>query len=308
MASPVRLQIVHPAPDANQRVAAAERVFREVESTCTRFDPESPLMRLNAQPGQSRAVPALLGEALRASFDAYRRTEGRFDPRVLDDLVRAGYDTSFDGREPGSVVTSAAPHESWWARTRRTRAWKPTFDGDVVTVGKRAIDLGGIGKGLAVRWAMEELAGAGDAVMVEAGGDIATTGRGPDGEGWRIGVENPWNVTGDPAVVVDASDHAVATSSVRLRTWVRDGVTQHHLIDPRTGSPADTGLQSVTALASDAAWAEVWSKAAFLEGRSGIRAFADELRLALVWIDAQGNVGVSRKAQDRVVWKVSRVG
>ena len=308
MASTVRIQIVDPASDALARVRSAEDVFRDVEATCTRFDPSSALMQVNSDPKSRHVVSPLLFKALSAAHEAYVRTAGRFDPRVLDDLVRAGYDRSFEFAKPGDEVAATTETESWWSRSHR-REWKPKFDKDssAVSIGNRAIDLGGIGKGLAVRWAIESLASAGAAVLLEAGGDIATTGRGPDGHGWRVAVENPWNVEGDPAVVLDASDAAVATSSIRLRTWTVNGEAQHHLIDARTGRPAQSGLQSVTVVASDTAWAEVWSKAAFIEGKAGIRTFADDQRLAVTWIDDNGNVGVSRRAQDKVVWKVSRV-
>ena len=308
MASSVRIQIVDPTSDAQARLASVEGVFRDVEATCTRFNPASALMQVNSDPKSRHVVPPLLFNALSAAHEAYVRTAGRFDPRVLDDLVRAGYDRSFEFTKPGDKVEATTQTPSWWSRSRR-REWKPKFDKDssAVSIGNRAIDLGGIGKGLAVRWAMEYLTSAGTAVLLEAGGDIATTGRGPDGHGWRVAVENPWNVEGDPAVVLDASDAAVATSSIRLRTWTVNGATQHHLIDARTGRPAQSGLQSVTVVGNDTAWAEVWSKAAFIEGKGGIRAFADEQRLAVTWIDDNGNVGISRRAQDRVVWKVSRV-
>ena len=308
MASTVRIQIVDPTSDAQARVQSAEGVFRDVEATCTRFDPSSALMQVNKDPKSRHVVSPLLFDALTAAHEAYVRTKGRFDPRVLDDLVRSGYDRSFEFAKPGEEVAATVETESWWSRSRR-RQWKPKFDKDLfaVSIGNRAIDLGGIGKGLAVRWAMESLASAGGAVLLEAGGDIATTGRGPDGQGWRVAVENPWHVEGDPAVVIDASDAAIATSSIRLRTWTVNGAAQHHLIDARTGRPAQSGLQSVTVVANDTAWAEVWSKAAFIEGKAGIRSFADEQRLAVTWIDDNGNVGISRKAQDKVVWKVSRV-
>ena len=307
MASTVRIQIVDPTSDAQMRVQSAEGVFRDVEATCTRFDPASALMQINSDPKSRHVVSPLLFDALSAAHEAYVRTAGRFDPRVLDDLVRAGYDRSFEFAKPGDKIEATTQTPSWWSRSRR-REWKPKFDkaASSVVIGNRAIDLGGIGKGLAVRWAMESLASAGTAVLLEAGGDIATTGRGPDGHGWRVAVENPWNIEGDPAVVLDASDAAVATSSIRLRAWTVNGEAQHHLIDARTGRPAQSGLQSVTVVASDTAWAEVWSKAAFIEGKAGIRTFADDQRLAITWIDDNGNVGISRRAQDKVVWKVSR--
>ena len=80
-----------PARDATRR---ALDVFHEVERVCTRFDPRSPLMRLNAASTRWHRVPPTLYLAMREAHRAHQRTKGRFDPRVLNDLVALGYDHS----------------------------------------------------------------------------------------------------------------------------------------------------------------------------------------------------------------------
>ena len=84
--------------------------FATVQDACTRFDPDSPLMRANARPDEWHAVPPVLFDALRESYRAYVRTGGRFDPRVHDDLVRLGYDRSL--RFAGDPVETAEPGRS----------------------------------------------------------------------------------------------------------------------------------------------------------------------------------------------------
>ena len=168
------------------------------------------------------------------------------------------------------------------------------------------VDLGGIGKGLAMSWAAQRLHGAGASVLVEAGGDLVATGGGPDGDGWMVGVENP-SGAGGPAAVLALTDRACATSSVRLRRWTAGGATVHHLVDPRTGRSAESGLVSVTVVGDDPAVAEVWSKSLFVVGRAGVRAAADDRGLAALWIDDRGYVGVSAAMRPHVAWQVSRV-
>jgi thiamine biosynthesis lipoprotein len=167
--------------------------------------------------------------------------------------------------------------------------------------------MGGIGKGLALRWAAAravEVLPASCGLLLEAGGDLVAAGDPPD-EGWRIGIEDPAAATDDaePLVVVVAHDDAVASSSVRVRNWVGpDGSAVHHLLDPRTGNPARTGLIAVTVAAADPAWAEVWTKALFLAGRDGI---ADEARgrgLAAWWVDDLGRLGMTPGARLRTAW------
>ncbi|MFM9135055.1 MAG: FAD:protein FMN transferase [bacterium] len=309
MGSPVTVRVVDPASTAGAAMAAVEQHFRDVERECTRFDSQSDLMRANAAGSDWAVVGPHCWQAMRGAFDAYAETEGAFDPRVLTSLVALGYsagDTFGSGPVDVSDVDAPTP-----VRT----AWTPEFDeaSSRVRVGELPLDLGGIGKGLAVRGAREILrsAQAGRAMLVEAGGDLATVGDGPHREpgesrAWRVAVESPFGGSGS-AAVLDASDAAVATSSIRLRSWKAAGRDVHHLIDPRTGEPAQGGIASVTVIADDPAWAEVWTKVLFLQGSARAGEFARARGLAALWIDVDGTVHVSGAMAPRVLWKVPRV-
>lgn len=305
MASEIRFWVVTPGPQAEERAAAARAVVERVASTCTRFDPQSALMRANEAGRAWCEVPRECFDALSAAYDAYELTDHLFDPRVLRALTAYGYDRSlpFDAR---SIEFPEAPVQSPHRRSLRVRTWKPRFDADrlAVRVGAEPIDLGGIGKGLAVRWAAQELAGAGSAALVEAGGDVMALGAGPDGDGWMIAVENP--VGGDaPIAVLRLTDRAASTSSTRVRSWTVGDQQVHHIVDPRTGESAEADLRSVTVVGDDTAIAEVWSKSLFIVGRSGIRAAADAHRLAALWVESNGRIGVSKAMRPYVAWQVS---
>jgi thiamine biosynthesis lipoprotein len=299
MATDVNVRVVEPGPDAAAAVERVEGIFRRVEQSCTRFDPDSALMRANASPREWHEVPDECFAAISEAARAYRDTAGRFDPRVLRTLQAYGYDRSLPFAS-GGVSVEARPERPAPARG----TWRPGFDQSrgAVRLGHDPIDLGGIGKGLAVRWATAELTGSGTGFLVEAGGDCFAAGQAPDGDGWRIGVEDPRGGDG-PLAVVDATDAGVATSSIRIRRWSAGGRTVHHLIDPRTGESADSGLLAVTVRAADPAWAEVWSKALFLAGRGAMRALADEHDLAALWVDEDGFVGVSRQLRPYLLWQ-----
>ena len=213
-------------------------------------------------------------------------TNGRFDPRVLADLDRLGYRGA---PLPGAVRCPGS--------TRRV----------VERCGRHAlslprpVDLGGIGKGLALRWAAAELAAGGwHDFLLEAGGDIVARGTGPGGDPWLIGIEDPCG--GEDLAVIAATDVAVATSSIRLNRWTVDGRTVHHLIDPRTHEPADGGLLAVTVAFVDPAWAEVWSKVLFLDGRDAIAAEARSRGLAAWWVGDDGVLEMTPAARTMTVW------
>lgn len=298
MASRISVRFVSDAEpvEAERRLAEALEVFHDVDTTCTRFDPTSDLMRANAQGNEWVPVSAYCFDAIREAYAAYRRTFGRFDPRVLADLVRLGYDRSLKHAAPSYRDTTAL------IPRMALPEWRPGFRRDSleVRVGPLPVDLGGIGKGLAVRWAAAHLR-AGRGSLVEAGGDCACHGVSADGSAWRVGVEDPEDPT-QPLAVLEVHDAAVATSSVRIRSWQIAGQDVHHLIDPVSGQPGGQGLAAVTVMDADPAAAEVASKTLFLAGRRGIRTTAEHLGLAALWVDDNGVVSWSDPLVPALVW------
>jgi thiamine biosynthesis lipoprotein len=165
----------------------------------------------------------------------------------------------------------------------------------------RPLDLGGIGKGLALRWSATRIRAVGvERFLLDAGGDLVVAGPGPDGGPWLIGVEDP--AGGADRVIIGIVNGAVATSSLRRRQWVHGGRHVHHLLNPRTGEPAGDGLAAVTVVAADPAWAEVRSKALFVGGRRAIAADARADGLAAWWIDTNGALEMTPAARQLTVW------
>ena len=293
MASVVNVRLRGAVAGGENLVGAVRAVFAEVETQCTRFDPTSALMRANAAGDAWCRVPTRCYNAIREAARAYRTTAGRFDPRVLRALQTMGYDRSLPFARGVVVPGGHAPGIH--------APWQPEFDhgNSAVRVGTEPIDLGGIGKGLALRWAAECVAAECAAFLIEAGGDCYLAGDGPSGDGWQVGVEHPGDGP-DPAAVLSVRDAACATSSIRLRNWVAGGRRVHHLVDPRTGAPGGAGLQSVTVVGPDPAMAEVWSKVLFLAGREGI-AEAAAGRPAL-WVTEDGTTEMSPLMRPMVIW------
>ncbi len=281
-----------------EAVGRALDVFETVAVACTRFDSASPLMVANDEPGRWHDLPEVCASAIAEAHAAYLRTDGRFDPRVLEDLVGLGYTASL------SFTPGAASAPDGRARRRVVPPpWQPRFRGrGHVHLGGRPVDLGGIGKGLAVRWAAEALRSVSDDHLVEAGGDCTCRGRAPDGGPWRVGVEDPTGGAA-PVAVLELTDVSCATSSVRLRRWRAGNRVVHHLIDPRTGLPGGPGLTAVTVVAPDPAEAEVWSKALFLSGRAAIGEEAARRELAALWVTTDGVAACSRPMSRYLVWQ-----
>lgn len=305
MASDVAIDIAGPLTDITEKLDEAVGIFASIEASCSRFNPASPLMIANSDPHNWHSLPQIAVNVIRAGYEAYIMTEGAFDPRILNDLVRHGYDENrqFDSTTHTGVISTPRQSEPG---TRKLSEWHPEFGKEEVLLGDLPIDLGGIGKGFAVQKAMEILQDCAEGVLINAGGDIAAEGYNEDGTPWRLGVENPWDAAGQPVLVVELVDVAIATSSTRMRSWFRYGRPTHHLIDPTTGSPGGRGLVAVSAIAAVASLAEVWSKSLFLKGIDGIKEIADQRSIAAAWIDESGTVSTNEGFQELCIWGIAQ--
>jgi FAD:protein FMN transferase len=238
------------------------RVFvAELESRWSRFLASSEISVMNAMAGSPvRVSPATLTLVERA-IDGARLTSGRFDPTVLGAVVRAGYDRSFELIQP-DASRGTSPLHGGWERIVVDRA------GSTIELPEGVgFDPGGIGKGLAADLLTGELLGRGaTGVCVNIGGDLTVAGEAPGAGSWVIGVDHP--ARREPAAVIGLQRGAVATSMRTKRTIGPASEGRHHLIDPRTGEPARTGIASVSAITAAGWHAEVLAKAAFVSGVS----------------------------------------
>jgi thiamine biosynthesis lipoprotein len=262
------------APEENAEAArdAARWLFAEWEAVLSRFRSDSDLSRLNARAGAWVAVSPLLFDVTTMALEAAPATNGVFDPTLLRQLVSLGYDRTF------SALPSIAPPlgevvqpGGGWRRIRLDHDERRIF----LPAGV-ALDFGGIAKGMAADAAVERLREMGIASgCVNAGGDLATFGAPPDGDGWPIGVQGIHATR-----MITLRRGALATSGIANRQWRQGAFVRKHILDPRTGMPAETGLWSVTVAAERCAQAEVAAKAAFILGpRDGAR-FLGERKLA----------------------------
>ncbi|MFZ4719229.1 MAG: FAD:protein FMN transferase [Ilumatobacteraceae bacterium] len=234
--------------------------LRELEQAWSRFIPNSELNRLHHQAGRWVKVSHELFVALRWCKRLHDETEGRFDPSIRTALEAWGYDRTFrDIDERGTAPTRCTPSPGLSGLELRR-------DDEAVRLapGLR-IDLGGIGKGLAADMLAGDLLFMGaHGAYVSVGGDIAVAGDTPYG-GWDVPLHHPDTDLPFDFHCLDAG--GLVMSTVRMRRWQRaDGTPAHHLIDPRTGAPADTDVVAVAVAALSAARAEALAKAVIVSG------------------------------------------
>jgi len=262
------------APDAKRVArgfAEAERFVRAAEARLTRFSDASELAALNRSSGNWFRASDDLFNLVREARDYFDQTNGLFDPTILDALKAAGYDKSMDEiRAHG--VTASSNHATRTRHDFRAVEFDDARSAIRLPRGMR-IDLGGIAKGWVAESTALLLADYADACVVDAGGDMFAVGLPKDTDAWDVEIEDPRDAKATLAML-RIEPGAVATSSITKRRWKQGELTQHHLIDPRTGEPAKTDLLSVTVIAPHATTAEVFAKALLIAGSSEAQSIA----------------------------------
>ncbi|HEX7620222.1 MAG TPA: FAD:protein FMN transferase [Anaerolineales bacterium] len=242
----------------------AQRFIQASEGRFTRFSEESELSELNRSAGTSFQASPDLFSVVSLAQRFFHQTRGLFDPSILPDLRRIGYDRSMDlVRQQG-----AAPLFESLLLGERPSFSEMDLDearGIILLPPGMSLDLGGIAKGWIAEQAAILLSDFVSACAVNAGGDMFMVGL-PNGEDqWPVAIEDPLQPEID-LTVLKVGPGAVATSAVTKRVWKQGDLQRHHLIDPRTGEPALTDWLSVTVIASHAYEAEVFAKALLIGG------------------------------------------
>ncbi|HEY9243590.1 MAG TPA: FAD:protein FMN transferase [Streptosporangiaceae bacterium] len=274
---------------AGRRLLTAD--LAAVDAACSRFRPDSELMRLDHAQRGPGPVPLspLLAEAVAVALRAAELTGGDVDPTIGDALAIIGYDRDFaqmplDG-PPVTLSVRAAPG---WRQVSLDQEHRLL----TLPPGVR-LDLGATAKAWAAdRSAARLAAELGCGVLVGLGGDIAVAGPAPDG-GWRIRVQDvtgrPEDQPDGPSAVVAIRDGGLATSSTTARRWRRGGAALHHILDPRTGLPAPVYWRTVSVAAASCADANMASTAAIIKGAQALDWLVN-LGLPARLVDRAGNV------------------
>jgi FAD:protein FMN transferase len=270
---------VWPPERLDPALIAVDTVLEALDHQASRFRPDSEISRINHAGGGLFLLSDGLAQAIGVALAAARWTGGLTDPTVGAALISLGYDRDFAAidahRDEPVPPPSRAPG---WSRVELAGVLLR------LPAGVR-LDLGATAKGLgsdrAARAAMYAMSAGGPAVatpggapalgggvLVELGGDIAVAGTPPRG-GWPVTVAGP---AADPRPVrlVRLPAGAVATSATTCRRWRRAGRDLHHIVDPRTGLPADGPWQMATVAAATCADANAVATAAIVAGHEAV--------------------------------------
>ena len=280
----------------NGRVAvkeAAQELLR-LDALWSVGSPDSEISKLNAREEGLRLSEDTLVLLERAQ-ELCRETGGLFDPTIYPLMTLWGF--------PSGMPRVPAQEEIEDLLPLVDGSGLLSEDGSLSLRPGQELDPGGIAKGYASARVMEIFEARGvSSGMVSLGGNIQTLGAKPDGSPWRIGIRDPSGGVQSYLSVLSVTNRAVITSGGYERFFEADGERYIHILDPRTGRPARSDLQSATVISEDGILADALSTALYIMGAEDARRFwaqqAD--RFDMVLLTQSGELLVTEGVADRV--------
>ncbi len=243
-----------------EAVDAAVDEINRLDALISIGDEDSEIYKVNEN-GSGILSPEL-GYLVEKSLDLYESTDGLFDIAIYPIMNEWGF-ISQEYKVPDENTLADLLKLADASKIHyNEESGEITFDTE-----NMQIDLGGITKGYTSAQIMEIYKEYGvTSGLVSLGGNVQVLGTKTDGSPWRVAIQNPDDES-DYIGVLSVSDVAVITSGGYERYFEEDGVKYHHIIDPRTGYPADSGLTSVTIVSGDGTLADGLSTSLFIMGK-----------------------------------------
>jgi len=252
------------AENPEEKAEKAFAAMKDFSDRADRFNPDSEVYRINQNAGEG---PVEIDEDIFAIIEKGKKlgeeTGGLFTIAIAPLMDLWGFGKNMQPAVPDSEkIQEILPLTALEGITLY-----PDKNGVEIAAGME-LDLGGIAKGAVVDHGIEVLISLGvEAAFINAGGDIRVHGLKEDGTPWRIGIRDPRREDRGHLTdyVVEKDSGSVVTSGDYERYFTEDGVRYHHILDPRTGYPAE-GLRSVSVTGETCVTADVLSTAGFMMG------------------------------------------
>ena len=244
-----------------------ESLIDNCKEICTKYDDmfsntknDSEISKINNANGQAVEVSDDTISLLKTAIHYGDISNGKFDITISP--VSSLWD--FQSEDPGipddTDIQSALTHVNYK---------NIQINGNQVSLtdSEAAIDLGGIAKGYIADQLKDYLESQGvEHAMINLGGNVLAIGKKPDGSDYNIGIQKPFDTTGDPITSVKIADQSVVTSGDYQRYFKKNGKIYHHILNPSTGYPYDNGLSSVTIITDSSVNADALSTTCFALG------------------------------------------
>lgn len=289
--------------EAKEACEAAEAKIHAIDAMVSTGSEDSEITQLNKK-GKGK-VSEGTGYMIKKSLELYESTKGLFDISIYPVMGAWGFtDQNFQVPKE-KELKKLLSHVHADSVLYDSETGQVTFQDPALE-----IDLGGIAKGYTSDQVIEVMGNYDiDCALINLGGNVKTLNPKINGEEWRIAVQDPEDASA-MAGVITCCDKAVITSGGYQRFFEQDGMTYHHIIDPRTGYPADSGLLSASIVSLDGTLADGLSTYLFIQGLEGAHRYWQEHKeeFDAVLIDESGMIYVTAGLKDRFwserEWKV----
>ncbi|MEG2215075.1 MAG: FAD:protein FMN transferase [Oscillospiraceae bacterium] len=256
----------------------------------------SDIWRINHACGEWTEVSPETASLLNQSISWAKATDGAFDVTIAPVMALWDFTAEAPSLPDESALMAAAELVDYTALET---------DGNRVRLPEgMSIDLGGIAKGYISARVRDRLCELGVTEgLLNFGGNVVVIGGKPDGEPWKVGIQNPFELTGTPLFAIAVTDSAVVTSGNYERFFELDGLRYHHIIDARTGYPMQNGVAGVTVICPDATEADALSTSCFLLGpEDGLELIASLDGVEAVYIMSDGEVLTSPGLEGKLIY------
>lgn len=270
---------------AQGAVSQAKARVEALEKLWSATDENSEIFSINH--GENPTISAETLDLLSFTIEMSAKTDGAFDVTIFPVLTAWGFTTD----------EHRVPDESELVELLKKVGYeKVSVDGNKILLEQgMMLDFGGAAKGYASDECARIVRENGvKSALINLGGNVYAVGKRADGNLWRIGVVDPMSEESENAGIVSVSDRAVVTSGNYQRYFTQNGKTYGHIIDAKTGFPADNDLLSVTVVAEEGKLCDVLSTALFVMGREQAERFWRENGgFDMILIDKNGGIIVT---------------
>ena len=268
--------------------------YRKKEKIFSRFDEKSELSFLNNNLLKFNSASCDIINLAKKSLEYYQKSQGYFDPRIIEALEEIGYKKSFVFFD-----FSEAKKGEKISLIETNLEQDLMIDRDKVFFRCR-MDFSGLAKGYITDQAANFVRERGISnFLVDSGGDMRVLGRDRSGENWRISLEG----FSEEKLLIELTDdfQGVATSGISRRKWEVGGKKFHHLINPKAADEFSFNLKSVTVVAKTTEEADIWAKVLFLMGKEKGLEFSENSNIRSLFLDYNGNIFLSSSMKNNLV-------
>lgn len=276
--------------DAQNALSAAQEEVIRLETLLDVTGEKSEVYSVNHRQTNTCTLSEDLSELAALALKIAEETQGAFDPTVYPIVSRWGFTTGAYCVPSKDELSALLPLADFRAAA---------LDGRALSLREgMQLDFGGIAKGWAGDRVLDLWREAGlTSGILRLGGNIQTLGAKPDGSAWKVGIQDP--KTEQALAAVSVIDKAVISSGSYQRYFTVNGQIYHHIIDPSTGYPARTGLESVTVVGESGARCDALSTALFVMGlENAVQFWRTRRDFEVVFIRDDGSIAITEGLQD----------